>query len=458
METTESSATSTPLPPESSRTGPTAAVRDIPFHSIGFPWLGTTRAARRNPFQFYLDGYRRHGPIYRMRFRGRLRTVLGGLEANDFIWRKPENWSYAHSNAAFREQMGPDHLGQLDGKRHRARRQHLQPAFRPDVILRQVPRMDSVIAQELAAVAGEPADFTRLLVRTLITLSSRTVLQCDLSPEMITRMDVWEHDFINGIGMGWMRHFYYNRPIYRRYKREVFGEFGRILDQRQAMAEPPDDNLTALLRAHAAAGGTPPTRWDLINDIYLVLLAGVHNTTNLIYWCLLYLDTHPAWREALREELRDWDGNAFRGMGPFPRLKATIQEVQRLRPGSITLFKTAAADLEFQGYRIPAGSPVIHVNTLCHFLEEIYEEPFRFRPERYLGQTYPAKADGFFGGGSHICLGMNMTLVHTPLFLANIVRNYDVKLDFDPNFDVRLGFGTNQMRANVPGRLIPHAA
>ena len=429
--------------------------QNIPVYKFGLPLLGATLAAKRDPFRFYLDAYRRNGPIYRLPLAGRTPIVLGGLDANDFIWRNPENWSYAHSNVAFREQMGPDHVTQLDGKPHRARRQHLQPAFRPDTIMRQVPKMDAIIASELDAVAGQPTDFTRLIARTIIKMSSRTVVQCELSDAMIATMDRWEYEFIYGITLRWMRHLYYNRPSYRADKREVFAEFGRILDARQKMAEPPEDNLTAILRAHATNGGEPPSRWDLINDIYLVLLAGAHNTTNLIYWCLLYLQTHPEWRAALREELQGWDGNTFRGMSAFPRLKATIQEVQRLRPGTILLSKSAAVDMEFKGYRIPAGAAVLHTNTLCHFLEEIYEDPFRFRPERYLdGKTFPPKANGFFGGGSHICLGMNMTLIHTPLFLANFVRNYDLSLDFDPNFDVRLGFGSNQMRTNVPGKLI----
>ena len=111
--------------------------------------------------------------------------------------------------------------------------------------------------------------------------------------------------------------------------------------------------------------------------------------------------------------------------------------------------------MEFKGRTIPAGAAVVHANTLCHFLDEIYEEPFRFKPERWLdGKTYPAKANGFFGGGAHICLGMNMTLIHTPLILANLVRNYDVEFAFDPSFDVRMGFGNNQMLKNVPGRLV----
>jgi cytochrome P450 len=457
METTETARTNdTAAGGEPAPTPATRGGTEIPLYKPGLPLIGASRAVKRDPFRFYLDAYRRNGPVYRLPLAGRTPIVLGGLEANDFIWRNPENWSYAQTNVALREQMGPDHVTQLDGKRHRARRQHLQPAFRPDTIMRQVPKMDGIIAASLAAHAGQPTDFTRLLARTIIKMSSQTVVQCQLSDATIETMDRWEYEFIYGISLRWMRHFYYNRPGYRRRKREVFAEFGRILDARLAMAEPPEDNLTAILRAHEANGGEPPSRWDLLNDIYLVLLAGAHNTTNLIYWCLLYLQTHPEWRAALREELQPYDGTSFRGLAQFPRLKATIQEVQRLRPGSIFLNKTAAVEMEFQGYRIAAGSPVIHTNSLCHFLDEIYEDPFSFRPERYLeGKTYPPKANGFFGGGSHICLGMNMTLIHTPLFLANIVRNYDLSLDFDPNFDVRLSFGSNQMRANVPGKLIP---
>jgi cytochrome P450 len=454
METTETAPTHAAAAPATTAP-PANSGQEIPLDKQGLPLLGASRAVKRDPFRFYLDAYRRNGAIYRLPLTGRTPIVLGGLEANDFIWRNPENWSYAHTNVAFREQMGPDHVTQLDGKPHRARRQHLQPAFRPDTILRQVPKMDAIIAARLGAVAGRPTDFTRLIAQTIIEMSSQTVVQCELSDATIDTMDRWEYEFIYGISLRWMRHIYYNRPGYKRRKREVFAEFGRILDARQAMETPPEDNLTAILRAHEAGGAEPPSRWDLLNDIYLVLLAGAHNTTNLIYWCLLYLQTHPTWRAALREELQAYDGSAFRGMSAYPRLKATIQEVQRLRPGSIFLNKTAATDMEFGGYRIPAGASVIHTNALCHFLDEIYADPFSFRPERYLdGKTYPPKANGFFGGGSHICLGMNMTLIHTPLFLANIVRNYDLALDFDPNFDVRLSFGSNQMRANVPGRLL----
>jgi cytochrome P450 len=79
-----------------------------------------------------------------------------------------------------------------------------------------------------------------------------------------------------------------------------------------------------------------------------------------------------------------------------------------------------------------------------------------FLPERYLnGRSYPPKAIGFFGGGTHICLGMNVTHIHAPVALANVLRNYEVHYGQSPNFEVRLAVGGNRMRANVPVRLVP---
>jgi len=236
----------------------------------------------------------------------------------------------------------------------------------------------------------------------------------------------------------------------RRMKKEVFAELERILDERLRSSEEPDDNLTAIIKASRETGQTV-SRWELINTIYLILLAGIHNTSNLIHWCLLYLSSDPAWARELRDELSQWDTANFKGMNQFPRLKATIQEVQRLRPGAIIHRLTAARDFEFDGYLVPRGAEIIHVNTLVHFLDSVYEEPFKFNPRRYLGgRAYPPKANGFFGGGTHICLGMNLAMVHTPIILANVVRDYQYRFVSDPTMQVRIGLGQNQIRNQIP--------
>jgi sterol 14-demethylase len=433
------------------------SVENLPVYQTGLPIVGATRSFKNDPFGFHIAAFRTCGAIYRTRLGIKEWVVLAGLDANDLVWRNTDLWNYGNANAAFGEQMGPDHVTQLDGERHKNRRAHLKPAFRMESIVRSVGKMDQVVAEQFSRVAERTFDLTEFLAEMIIRIASKTTLQCELSDDMIAKMDRWEREFLFGVGMGWQRHVYYRRPSYRRLKREVFDEFERILDTRiESHEPPPDDNLTAIIQANVEAGGERLRRWDLINDIYLTLLAGVHNTTNLLYWCLVYLSTQPQWLSQLQDEVQTWDGSKFRSMNQWPKLKATIQEVQRLRPGVIIHRLTAARPFEFKGYRIPAGTSILHANSLAHFLEEIYENPFEFKPDRFLeGKSYPAKASGFFGGGTHICLGMNLAMVHTPLILANLVRYYDFKFAFDPSFVVRMATGSNQVRKNVPCTLSP---
>jgi len=422
----------------------------IPVYQVGIPFLGTTQGFRRDPFQFHLDGYHRYGPIYRTRIEGKNWVVLSGLEANDLVWRNTDLWSYREANAAFAEQLGSGHVTQLDGDPHKKRRQQLKPGFKMEAVMRYLPQMNQVAAELLPTMCDRPINITDAFAELILMITARTTFRCELSPEMVATMSRWEHDFIYGTSLRWRRHFYYGRPIYRRMKKEVFAGLERILDERLRSSEEPDDNLTAIIKTSREAGQTV-SRWELINTIYLILLAGIHNTSNLIHWCLLYLCSDPAWTQELRDELNEWDTANFKGMNQFPKLKATIQEVQRLRPGAIIHRLTAARDFEFGGYSVPRGAEIIHVNTLVHFLESVYEEPFKFNPRRYLGgHTYPPKANGFFGGGTHICLGMNLAMVHTPIILANVIRHYEYRFASDPTMQVRIGLGQNQIRNQIP--------
>src|SRR5258707_5816606 len=83
----------------------------------------------------------------------------------------------------------------------------------------------------------------------ILLITSRTSFRCSLPPEMVTMMSHWEHDFIYGTSLGWKRHLYYGRPIYRRMKKEVFAELERILNERLQTNEERGHNLTAIIKA-----------------------------------------------------------------------------------------------------------------------------------------------------------------------------------------------------------------
>jgi cytochrome P450 len=141
----------------------------------------------------------------------------------------------------------------------------------------------------------------------------------------------------------------------------------------------------------------------------------------------------------------------FSAMKQWPKIKATILEIERLRPGTVVNVLIPTEDFEFQGIAFQKGRPITHFSALPHFQEEIYEDPMVFRPERHLSdKVYPGKAHATFGGGSHMCIGMPLARLQSPLILANILEGYTVEFSTPPSFRPRLASSLTPAGKTVP--------
>ena len=91
----------------------------------------------------------------------------------------------------------------------------------------------------------------------------------------------------------------------------------------------------------------------------------------------------------------------------------------------------------------------MQAHTLPHFLTEYYADPFAFNPRRWIeGEPPQRKALADFGGGAHICIGMNLTRIQVPVVLAEILRNYDWKLGYEPSFALTVDPGLGLREAH----------
>ena len=77
----------------------------------------------------FLNAHRECGPVYRTHINGLEEIIIGGLEANDEAWRRPDQWSYSEAVKVFREELSDLHLTQLDREPHRRKRRLLNKAF-----------------------------------------------------------------------------------------------------------------------------------------------------------------------------------------------------------------------------------------------------------------------------------------------------------------------------------------
>jgi cytochrome P450 len=443
-----------PPPPKLDSLKPVA---EIPFYRPEGE-SDCTAAYRRDPLLAFRPAYEKLGPIFRCKFIGRDVVAMGGLEANDLIWSNNDYWDYHQTNAHFREQFDETYLNQLEGEAFYRKRRRTAQGFKPSVLLGQCGDMSRALYREVEEIGDRRVEMRLFCMRLIICMTGRVLMQTDLPKGMDRTMAISNRDMLRAPTLGKWRHLFYWKParIYRRKK--IFRFLGRLLDERQRSAVPKEDILSLILAAHPA-DAPPIPRQELIYDLSQLFMAGSTTTSQVILWALLYLAKNPGWLAELQEELKAWDPFQFTGMTAFPKLKATLLEIERLRPPGASLTRISARDFAFRGYRIPKGTAVLHLGTLCHFLPEIYDDPLAFRPQRFLDNPAlpPKHAHGIFGGGAHSCVGQPLVRILSPLLVADLISRYDVKFETEFSLQPRLDVVTTPVERKIWARLVPRS-
>jgi len=403
-----------------------------------------------DPVGYFTGGYRAHGPVFRTRYRGFDWVTIAGIEANDFFWQNTQDWSYERAGPGFRDQFGPTYVTQLDGPAHLRKRRLLKPGFSAEAVAQYVPVMARETARFLEERSAWSIDANEWVPALLLSLNKATLLRTELSQEQMRDAIRLEAELIYGVGVSASPREYFSRPGYPELKARVFALVERELAARSDGRRAPD-NLQALIDQDPG-NLDPLTREELLNDAYMLLVAGIHNTARLLTRILERISQDPPWVEELRAELADSTPDAFsRGMSRFPKLRATILEGERLHPGATFLKRRPIRDLAFAGHTLEAGARVLQAHTLPHFLSEYYADPLAFRPRRWLEAQPPQrKALADFGGGSHICIGMNLTRVQVPIVLAEMLRRYDWTLGYAPSFALQVDAGLGIAERHEP--------
>ncbi len=372
--------------------------------------------------------FKKYGPVFQADINGEREVLLAGMEANELAWRNPDDWSYHEASAVFREELSHLHLTQLDGEAHRRKRRLLNKAFKKGSILAHLPKMAEEVFGNLLQHDGERIELHEVLMMLFTRLNSISSVRVSLSDDQIREMIDFEEGFIGALFLKpEERRTVYNRVHYLETKRAVLAYLEQLVRKRYEHTGD-GDLLDEVMHQKVSSSLEPLSLEELIYDAYLILIAGTGNTAKTLCRVIDALLDHPTWMERLKAEVAGFNASSLsRGMDPFPLLKATLMEAERLFAAAPTIPRVPARDLEFLGYHLPAGTHCLHLITLMHFHEEVYQDPYEFKPERWLDHEYPKSAHGTFGGGTHVCLGMNVARIHMPLFLAALLSGYRIE-------------------------------
>ncbi len=182
-----------------------------------------------------------------------------------------------------------------------------------------------------------------------------------------------------------------------------------------------DDILSLMLLARDE-DGEPLADAELRDELVTLLVAGHETTATALSWAFERMLRTPATLERLAAECRDEDaGDEY--------AEAVVRETLRIRPPLPIVVRRLSEPWELREGEgpLPEGIRVAPCIYLTHHREDLYPDPFAFRPERFLGVKPDTYAWLPFGGGIRRCLGAAFAQFEMKAVMKAVLRSADLE-------------------------------
>jgi cytochrome P450 len=416
-----------------------AALASAP--DVELPKVAQTLRFSMRQIEFVFRGRREHGEVFRMHG-----VIPGGPvitshpdHVRSLFMAKPGQAPSLTGESPLRPILGPNSVLTANGPQHMRQRKLLLPPFHGEAIdqyvamiaeaaereidrwpvgepLALAPRMQAITLDVIMAgifgIEGKPAPGTpEAALRTAVkkTVAASTWPTSQLTELMHVGRE--EPMGLMKLGLGML-----DRPTYA-----VIRERRRATD-----LEGRRDILSLLLQARTE-DGEPVGDEELRDELLTLVLAGHETTANSLAWAWERLARNPGPHQALLAAVRAGVGPA--GESAEERVEATIVETMRNRPVIPIIGRRVQVPWRLGDYGVEPGTAVAMSILLVHHREDVYPDPFAFRPERWLGRK-PGTYDWIpFGGGVRRCLGAALAMAEQRVVLTTMARRLDLEPD-----------------------------
>ena len=170
---------------------------------------------------------------------------------------------------------------------------------------------------------------------------------------------------------------------------------------------------------------------ELIGHTTTMFRGGYNPNGMALYWTIFLLSRHP---EALRKVLDELD-QAMGGKDPTPEaveklpwLEGAIKEGMRLFPAGTWTGRLAMREFELGGHPLPKGTWIVMSPYVVHRVPEIFPDPYRFKPERWLSEYHSAYEFMPFSAGPRYCIGTSLGMMQLKIALSMLLQRFSFTL------------------------------
>jgi cytochrome P450 len=254
----------------------------------------------------------------------------------------------------------------------------------------------------------------------------------------------------------------FNIPGLGYWKSLKLGEYlSSIIEKKRQMEREQRDVMWSIMNARDDEGKAL-TEDELIAQSAALFFAGHETTAITLAWTLMLLERHPAIHAVLMTEIdtvlggRDPESDDLQRMELLDRV---IKESMRIFPAVPFLFLRVCADrTTVGGFAMPKGSNVMISPLAAHHDPNIYPEPKRFLPDRWINKT-PSPYDYLpFGVGARACIGMLFAERALRLMLPMILQRFRFSIPAGMRIDRLTRGNILHPRRGLPMQIEPASA
>jgi cytochrome P450 len=217
---------------------------------------------------------------------------------------------------------------------------------------------------------------------------------------------------------------------FQRRRAEVARLFEEELRRRRAEPAPREDVMSLLMEARGDDGAALSDS-ELFENMMNLLAAGHETSASALAWALGHVHRDGAVLARLGDELAPLRASRRdpEAITRLPYLTAVCAETLRVTPVAPMIGRTLRDGFVLQGYTLPPGISIGISILGVHRRPDLYPEPARFLPDRFLGGREYAPYEYLpFGGGAKRCLGATFASYEMKLILATVLSTHRLRL------------------------------
>nr|WPM94889.1 cytochrome p450 4725A2 [Polyphagotarsonemus latus] len=171
---------------------------------------------------------------------------------------------------------------------------------------------------------------------------------------------------------------------------------------------------------------------EIIAHCFIFFFAGMETVAMTLSNTLYCLATNQDWQKRLYEDLtKTYTSNeiTFENLNDSLLLDSVIKETLRIYPALNRIARVAEQKCDLDNIKLDAGQ-IVGINIYCmHHNPDLWNEPNKFKPDRFLEEGFMSKVNDFympFGAGPRLCVGMRLAIAQVKFLLIKLILNYKI--------------------------------